>query len=225
VSGADRVDLLIANSGFIAQRIRECYRRDARVIHPFADLSRFTLPRRPGPKYLMVGAFAPYKRTELAIEACNRLRLPLVIAGSGQDEPRLRRIAGPTVEFVGAVSNAAIADLYAQCRAFLFPGVEDFGITPLEAMAAGAPVVAYGEGGAAETVTERTGILFRPQTVQALMDALRRFESGQAAFREEDCRERAAEFTRTAFQRQFAEAVRQAWAGAGKDPALLELKA
>lgn len=208
VSQQDNVDFMIANSRFIASRIERAYGRKAdRVIYPFADLARFGKPRIPGDAYLMVGAFAPYKRVDLAIEAFNRLRLPLRIVGSGQDEARLRGLAGPTIEFLGALSNEEIEGLYSTCRAFIFPGLEDFGITPLEAMASGAPVIAYGEGGASETVIESTGILFRPQTVQALMHAVSRLERGEIAPREEDCRARAAEFTRARFQREFLSVV------------------
>jgi glycosyltransferase involved in cell wall biosynthesis len=222
VSGEGNVDALVANSGFIARQVERAYGRAAQVIYPFADLSRFELPRKAGRNYLMVGAFAPYKKVELAIEAFNRLKLPLVIVGSGQEEAKLKRLAGPTVELVGALSNAAIADLYSKCRAFVFPGVEDFGITPLEAMASGAPVIAYGEGGAAETVTEKTGLLFKPQTVEALMDAVNRVESGEARFDEAACRARAREFSKDRFQREFAAAIRDAWRKAGKDPCALD---
>lgn len=223
VSGTGNVDRLIANSQFIAEQIERAYGRQAQVIHPFADLSRFKLPRRPGPNYLMVGAFAPNKRVDLAIEAFNRLKLPLLLVGAGQDERKLRALAGPTVQLLGALSNSAIADLYSVCRAFVFPGLEDFGITPLEAMAAGAPVIAYGEGGGSETVTSRTGILFRPQTVGSLMDAVLRIESGEARFEEEAARARAAEFSKERFQRDLAQAIREEWQMAGKDPGLLEL--
>jgi glycosyltransferase involved in cell wall biosynthesis len=203
VSGPGRVDALVCNSGFIAERVREFYGREARVVHPFADLGRFTRPRRPGRDYLLVGAFAPYKRVDLAVEAFNRLKLPLLIVGSGQDEKRLRALAGPTVSFLGALSNEAIAELYSRCRAFVFPGLEDFGITPVEAMAAGAPVIAYGRGGAAETVTPETGILFSEQSVEALSEAVSRFEANPEAWSETACRERAARFGKLRFQREL----------------------
>jgi glycosyltransferase involved in cell wall biosynthesis len=215
-SSVARVDRLIANSQFIAQQIERAYGRKASVVYPFADLSRFTLPRQPGPDYLMVGAFAPYKRVDLAIEAFNRLKLPLKIVGSGQDEKKLRAMAGPTVEFLGTRSNEEITRLFATCRAFVFPGLEDFGITPVEAMAAGAPVIAYGEGGGSETVTSDTGVLFKPQTVEALMDAILRIEQGSAKITSHACIQRASQFSREAFQRGFLREIQQAWVEAGK---------
>ena len=216
VSSPERVDRLVANSGFIASRIEECYGRKASVVYPFADLSRFSRERVPGRNYLMVGAFAPYKRVDLAVEAFNRLKLPLLIVGSGQDEARLRAMAGPTVQFLGSLSNDAITDLYSKCRAFVFPGVEDFGITPLEAMASGAPVIALGEGGAAETVLPETGVLFQPQTVEALMEAVQKIESGQVQIEANRCRSRAAEFTREQFQKRFAREIADAWRSRGR---------
>ncbi|HUP57581.1 MAG TPA: glycosyltransferase, partial [Bdellovibrionota bacterium] len=215
-SSPQRIDAITCNSRFIAGRIREAWGREARVIYPFADLSRFTQPRKPGRNYVMVGAFAPYKRVDLAIEAFNRLKLPLLIVGSGQDEERARRAAGPTIEFLGSLSNSAIADLFAKGRAFIFPAKEDFGITPVEALAAGLPVIAFGEGGAAETVTPETGLHFRPQTVDALCEAVRKFESGAVEFSEDACRRRAANFTRQRFQHELMETIREVWTKAGK---------
>ncbi|MFL5813227.1 MAG: glycosyltransferase [Bdellovibrionia bacterium] len=220
-SSEKRVDALVANSRFIASQIERAYGRSASVVYPFADLKRFTLPRQPGPDYLMVGAFAPYKRVDLAIEVFNRLKLPLKIVGSGQDEKKLRALAGPTVEFLGSQTNEQIAKLFATCKAFIFPGLEDFGITPVEAMASGAPVIAYGEGGASETVTPETGILFKPQTVDALIDAIQKIESGEVQISQRACELRAAEFSREAFQKGLMARIRQAWIAAGKDPSLL----
>lgn len=222
VSQEDRVDLLLANSVFIAEQIRSAYGRDSRVIYPFADLERFRLPRKPGRNYLMVTAFAPYKRVDLAIEAFNRLKLPLLIIGGGQESDRLKKQAGPTIQFLGSLSNSTVADLYSKCKALVFPGLEDFGITPVEAMAAGAPVIAFGKGGAAETVTEKTGVFFSPQTVEALMEAVMKVEKGEAVFEEVECRRRAAEFSRARFQRGLLDAVAESWVRAGKDRAALQ---
>ena len=222
VSNRRRVDQLVANSTYIARQIHEAYTRAARVVHPFVDISRFGATRRPGSKYLIVGAFAPYKRIDLAIEAFNRLKLPLQIVGSGQDEKKLRAMAGPTIEFLGALSNEEIAALYSTCKAFVFPGAEDFGITPLEAMCAGAPVIAFAEGGAMETVTERTGVLFPLQTVESLTEAILKVENGTAVIHESDCRSRAAMFSRSRFQAELADVIRQTWTAAGKNISDLE---
>lgn len=222
-SSPERIDQFIALSHYIGDQVRDLYGREAKIVFPFADLSRFSLPRKPGRNYLMVGAFAPYKRVDLAIEAFNRLQLPLLIVGDGQDQKRLEKLAGPTVEFLGGLSNPAIADLYSKCKAFVFPGQEDFGITPLEAMASGAPVIAYKAGGALDTVTERSGLFFEPQTVEALMQAVLKIERGEVSFSEEECRAQAAKFSRQRFQREYASVVRQAWSAAGKPAEPLEL--
>lgn len=202
-----RVDRLIANSQYIAGEIREVYGRVAKVVYPFAKLERFRHSRQEGGFYLMVGAFAPYKRIDLAIRAFGRLGLPLKIVGDGQDEAKLRalreQIGARNIEFIRNPSNEQIESLYSSCRAFVFPGEEDFGITPLEAMASGAPVIAYRSGGACETVTERTGILFAPQTVEALSEAVMDIESGRRKFDPDACRERAAFFNEERFKKEF----------------------
>lgn len=213
-AAADRVDVLLANSDFIGEQVRRCYGREAKTIYPFAKLERFQLERKPGGFYLMVGAFAPYKRTDLAIEAFARLGLPLKIVGSGQDEERLRTLRDSlkarNVEFIRNIGNDEIERLYAECKAFIFPGKEDFGITPLEAMASGAPVIAFGGGGACETVTAQTGILFKAQTVDALCDAVMDLESGRKHFFENECRRRAAFFTESRFKNEIQSVVDQA---------------
>ncbi len=206
-SAPERVDTVIANSEFIAGKIREFWGRESKVIYPFVDLTRFSMPRKPGKNYLIVGAFAPYKRIDLAIRAFNELKLPLMIVGSGQDEKKLKKMAGPTIEFLGPVSNRAIEDLFSKCRAFIFPGVEDFGITVLEAMASGAPVIAYRLGGAVETITEKTGLLFEPQTTQGLIDAVLKIENREVQFREEDSRQRASQFSKERFQTEFMKVI------------------
>lgn len=229
VSSEERVDLLVSNSHFIASQVKKAYGRDSRVVFPFANLERFRGYRQPANFYLMVTAFAPYKRIDLAIEAFNRLKLSLVIVGSGQDEQKLKRMAGPTIDFLGSLSNVAIADLYAKCKALIFPGVEDFGITPLEAMASGAPVIALKEGGAIDTVTEKTGIFFQPQDtdekrVEALMQAVQELENKKISFDEQDCRNRAAKFSKERFQKEFLQAVRDTWIKAGKDSQAFDLQ-
>ena len=221
-SQSDRVDHLIGISRYISDLIQTCYGRSSEVISCFADLERFRLGSAPrGRHYLMVGAFAPYKRVDLAIDAFNQLKLPLLIVGGGQDERRLRQRAGPTIEFLGSLSNSAIADLYAKCRAFVFPGKEDFGITPIEAMASGAPVIAYGAGGILDTVTPETGILFREQTSEALQEAVLKVERGEISFDPVACRAQAERFSRAEFQRKLRASIERTWSARGHDPARL----
>lgn len=217
VSQADNVDRLIANSAFIARQVERNYDRPASVIHPFANVDRFTAARAPGAHYLMVGAFAPNKRVDIAIEAFNALGLPLKIVGKGQEEARLRRMAGPTIEFLGTADNHAIAELYATARAFIFPGIEDFGITPLEAMAAGCPVVAYAEGGALETVVDGvTGVYFHEQTAQALAEAVRQLEAGTVVLQEDSIRSHARRFSKRRFQSELQAAIVEACVASGR---------
>src|SRR5574337_279366 len=147
-----RVDHFIAISQHVADRIRRHYGREAEVIYPPVETTRFHIAERTDDYYLVAGAFAPYKRIDLAIEAFNRLRRRLLIVGEGQEAARLQRLAGPTIEFLGCRSDREVADLLSRCRALVFPGEEDFGILPVEAMACGRPVIAYGRGGVTETV-------------------------------------------------------------------------
>jgi len=162
-------------SSSVVERIRHAYGRDARRIFPPVEVSTFlTSKRRPPFKhFLAFGRLIPYKRFDLAIQACANAGFTLVIAGSGPDEARLRTMAGPSVRFVGRVDHAYYLDLLAGATALLFPGEEDFGIVPVEAQAAGCPVVALGRGGALDTVRDgETGVLFAEQTVEALQDAM-----------------------------------------------------
>lgn len=204
VTTAARVDHFVANSRFVAQRIGKYYRREATVIHPPVDVSRFDVAREVGDAYLCAGQVVPYKRVELAVEAFTRMRRPLVVIGDGVSE-RLRAAAGPTVRFLGAVDDATLADALARCRALVFPGVEDFGIVPLEAMASGRPVLAYGRGGATETVVPGvTGLLFEEQTVEGLIGAVERFEATSARFDPATIRAHAERFS----PQRFAAALR-----------------
>ncbi|OAN47563.1 glycosyl transferase [Chloroflexus islandicus] len=171
-TSANRVDLFIANSREVAGRIARYYRRPAMVIPPPVDLPPYQ-PRQPEGFYLAGGRLIPYKRLELAIEAFNHLRLPLKIFGDGRDRARLERMAGPNIEFLGWVDEATRLDLFARCRAFIFPGEEDFGITPLEVLAVGRPVIAFAAGGALETLIEGvTGRFFYQPSAAALAAAV-----------------------------------------------------
>src|SRR5438309_8907143 len=167
-----RVDHFIANSPVVAERIRKYYRRDAVVIPPPVDASRFSFDPTAQPEdyFLIVSRLIPYKRIDLAIEACNKLQLPLIIIGGGRDLERLKKMAGPTIRFLGRLSDEEVLYYYAHCRALLFPGEEDFGITPLEAQASGRPVIAYGAGGVLASVVDGiTGAFFHEPTVESLV--------------------------------------------------------
>lgn len=179
-ASANRVDAFIANSRNVRARIRKHYRRESEVIHPPVDVERFSPDPggKPGDYYLFLGQLVRYKRCDLAVKACTRLGKRLLVAGKGAELKHLRALAGPTVEFLGHVDDADLPGLYAGCRALLFPGQEDFGIVPVEAMASGRPVIAYGKGGALETVIDgQTGLLFSEQSPDSLMDAMQRSET------------------------------------------------
>ncbi|MDO8650314.1 MAG: glycosyltransferase [Candidatus Berkelbacteria bacterium] len=174
---AKRPDYLIANSQYIAERTRKYYKRNPdEVMFPPVDCSRFKISKEIGDYFLVVGRQEPYKRTDLAIKATNELGIKLKIVGGGTKLDALKKIAGPTVEFTGRVSDEELIELYSKCIAFVFPPLEDAGITPLEAMASGRPVIAYGEGGALESVVAGvTGEFFTSQTVESLVATLEDF--------------------------------------------------
>ena len=206
VASAARVDHFIANSSFIARRIQKAYRRDSTVIFPPVDLDAFAPVPHPTRDYFFcIGQLVPYKRVDLAVAVCTKLGLRLIVAGTGPDSARLRTIAGPTVEFRAWISDAELKGLYQNCRALLFPGEEDFGIVPLEAMASGRPVIAYESGGAVDTVVAgKTGVFFASQTEDALSDAIARFEAIETDFDARVLRDHAASFSREAFQHKMA---------------------
>lgn len=209
VSTSHRVDHFIANSTYVAQRIERYYRRSAHVINPPVNLTRFSQgpETQPGDYYLCAGQITPYKKIEIAVEACTRLGKRLVVLGAGVT-PSLRRLAGPTVEFLGAVDDATMNLHFASCKALLFPGVEDFGIVPLEVMASGRPVIAFAKGGALETVIDgRTGMFFYEQTADAVVDAIRRFESTALTFERKDLQAHARSFDTSVCRDRLAELI------------------
>ncbi len=231
VETSRRPTALVANSAHVAARIARHWGREATVVHPPVRIPAFTPAEGPRDYYTIAGAFAPYKRVDLAIEACRRLGRRLVVAGSGQEERALRARAGPEIRFEGWLDDDAILHLLRGSKAMLFPGEEDFGITPVEAMAVGCPVIAYGAGGVLETVgrgigetgleTVRQGgvarapggMLFGTQSVEGMVEAIEAFE--RESFDPRALRARAESFSPERFDREFDEALdhaRQAWA-------------
>jgi glycosyltransferase involved in cell wall biosynthesis len=176
---ADRVEHFVAISETVRRRIQKFYGREAAIIHPPVDVERFQVQERHEDYFLIVSRLVPYKRIDLAVEAFNHLGLPLKIAGDGRDRPRLEAMAKPNVEFLGRLPNHEVERYISRCKAFIFPGEEDFGIAPVEAQAAGRPVIAYAAGGALETVIEGvTGSFFREQTADSLAEAVANFRDG-----------------------------------------------
>lgn len=213
---AERVDRFIAISTEVQRRISKYYRRDSVVIYPPVDTERFSVASSPDgvsghdDYYLSLGRLVPYKRVDLAVQACTQLGLPLKVGGTGRDLPRLKAMAGPTIEFLGYVPDDELAELMARCKAFLFAGAEDFGITPVQAMAAGRPVIAYAYGGALDTVQEGvSGLLFHEQTVGSLVAALSRFNPAQ--YDSQAIREHARQFDTTVFRNRIGDAIAQAY--------------
>lgn len=209
VTSAQRVDRFVAISGAVAARVRKFYGREAEVIYPPVETRVFANDQQPGDYYLVVSRLIPYKRIDLAVAAFNRLGLPLKIAGDGRDRAALQRAAGPNVEFLGRVSDAEAVELFKSCRGFIFPGEEDFGIAPVEAQAAGRPVVAFAAGGALDTVRDgETGVLFDRQDPDALVDAVRRLE--RLPIDPRRVATHAAMFGREVFEREILRVVREA---------------
>jgi glycosyltransferase involved in cell wall biosynthesis len=204
---AKRVDTFLCNSDNIRKKILEYYGRESQVIYPPVDLTRFKPGDTKTGYYLMVGAFAPNKRVDLAVEAFNQLKLPLKISGSGQDEEHCRSIAGANIEFLGTLSNEKLLELYQQARALVFPGEDDFGITPLESQACNTPVIAFASGGALETVTEQTGVFFAEQNVEALIEAVEKMERSWKSFAPEAFQLQTSRFDRGHYKEQMAHAI------------------
>jgi glycosyltransferase involved in cell wall biosynthesis len=212
------VNRFVAISRHIADRIRRAYDRPADVIYPPVDVQRFEVADGAEDYYLVVGALVSYKRIDLAIGAANRLGRRLVVVGTGPEEARLRALAGPTVSFLGWRPDAEIARLYARCRALVFPGVEDFGITPLEAAAAGRPTIALAQGGALETMVgldaaeaPPTAVFFAEQSVDAVVEAIGRLERAADRFDGKALRARAEVFDRPVFKQKLGDYIAARW--------------
>lgn len=204
VLSAFRVDHFVANSRYVARRISKHYRREAEVVHPPVSVDDFHISDSIGDYYLMVGQLVGYKRTDIAVEAFNRMGRKLIIIGEGEQYDSLARMAGSTVQLMGRQPFEVIRAHYAKCRALIFPGVEDFGIVPVEAMASGRPVIAYREGGVLETVEDgKTGLFFDTQSVDALIDAVARYEAHPEAFDPVRIRAHAEDFQVARFKREI----------------------
>jgi len=226
-ASANRVDRFISISDYVGRRVKRCYGRDSSIIYPPVDCARF-VPKESGPEdyYLTLSAFAPYKKVDVAIKAFNELGLRLKVVGSGQDEKRLKVMAGPTIEFLGHLPDSDVADLYRSCKALVFPGEEDFGITPLEAMASGRPVIAFAGGGALETVVplfkdkehfvknlSPTGVFFYEQTASSLIRAVQDFEESQKEFNPLDARQQAERFSLEVFKENIKKTINLEYEG------------
>ena len=212
VATVNRVDCFLANSQFVARRIWKTYRREAEVVYPPVAVNRFDPGGDRDDFYLTISRFVPYKRVDLTVRAFNQLGLPLVVIGDGADWKRVQAIAKPNVKLLGRQPDAVVEDYLQRCKAFVFAAEEDFGITLVEAQAAGAPVIAFGKGGATETVIPgKTGILFPIQTVEALVEAVQYFESGGLITDYELLRQNAERFASECFRQEFLKIVERQW--------------
>ena len=217
LKSAESVDLFIANSQFVADRIRRIYGREAKVVYPMVDDDFFSATAEGTPRdekdggfYLLAGQLVDYKRPDLAVAACLKMGRRLKVVGTGGEIDRLKALAQgrPLVEFLGRVSREDLRRAYAEAKALLFPGVEDFGIVPLEAQAAGTPVIAFGVGGARETVIDgETGLFFGEQSVNSLCAAMEEFEA--RTWDAARARAHAARFTSAVFRQKFRDAIAQ----------------
>ncbi len=219
VASANRVDHFVANSQNVAARIQKTYRRSAQVIYPPVDVEQYELAQsEPENFYLVVSQLVAYKRVDLAVAACNRLGRKLVVIGAGDEFDNLKRAAGPTVTMLGWQESTVVRDYYQRCRALIFPGEEDFGMTPVEAQASGRPVIAFGYGGACETVdgsladdyspqTDATGIFFQEPSADSLVAALLKFEKNEKRFSPARVRAHVKHFSTERFKAEMVEFI------------------
>jgi glycosyltransferase involved in cell wall biosynthesis len=210
-ASAARVDYFLADSGHVAKRIQKHYRRDATILYPPVDLAAFTQSSAPEDFYLMVGQLVGYKRADLAVEAFNRLGKSLVIIGDGEQFNQLCAQAQPNIKIMGRQPFSVIRDHYSRCKALIFPGEEDFGIVPVEAMASGRPIIAYRKGGALETVVEGiTGLFFDQQTPESLIQAIEQYEATDQQFNSERIIQHSQNFSQETFTTKIQQFVETA---------------
>ncbi len=213
-AASSRVDYFACSSLNAAARIKKYYRRDARLIYPPVDIRSFSLSPKQDEFYLVVSPLVTYKRVDLAVAACNTLKRRLIIIGQGEQLPALQKHAGPTITFLGFQPDEVVREYYSRCRALLFPGEEDIGLTPIEAQASGRPVIAYGRGGVLETVQgffagetpnpeTATGVFFAPQSVESLIEAIRVFEAVEPRFSPEFIHAHVARFDTSRFKAEM----------------------
>lgn len=201
-----RVDEFWSISSFVKDRIDKYYHRPSLVIYPPVNVNKFKISQKRGEYFFMVGRLVSYKKFDLAIKVFNKLGLPLKIAGIGPESKKLKKIADKNVEFLDLVSDKKLADLYADSRALIFPQEEDFGIVPLESMASGKPVIAYGSGGALETIVEgETGLFFREMSEESLTEAIQKFKNME--FNSQACRSQAEKFDVSVFRKKITESL------------------
>jgi len=209
---AQRPDIMVANSQNTKKRIKKFYRRDAKVIYPPVDIDKFKIASKEeiGDYFLFVSRLIPYKKADLVVSAFNKMGLPLKIAGDGPERNKLEKMANDNVEILGYVNEKKLIELLSHCRAFIFPAEEDFGIAPVEAMASGRPVIAYGKGGVLETVVEgKTGIFFEYQNVNSLIAAVNKFREFEKTYNPEKSVERSKKFSAERYKREWEEFIKK----------------
>ncbi len=209
---AKRVNIFVANSKYIARRIKKCYNREATVIYPPVDVNRFTLADSKENYFIIVSRLVPYKRIDLAVEAFNKLKFPLIIIGEGPAMNNLKKLANKNIHFLGYQTPEKLADYLKKARAFVFSAEEDFGIVNVEAQAAGIPVIAFGRGGVLETViNNKTGLFFYKQDVNSIVTAIEEFIKMEDTFNPQEIRKNAERFPRSRFEQEFKSLVDKAW--------------
>jgi len=211
---ANGVDAFVTNSKFVARRIAKIYRREAEVIYPPVDVEAFPLCVQKEDFYLTVSRMVPYKRVGMIVQAFNQMpEKRLVVIGDGPEFARISKIAGPNVRLLGFLPSASVRDYMQRAKAFVFAAEEDFGIVPVEALACGTPVIAYGRGGARESLQDRvTGLFFDKQSPESVVEAVQRFEASSCSFDASAIRHRAEQFSPDRFRREFQGFVERHWA-------------